>query len=280
MRILHPPWCALSPGWHSPAGVRHEPRAPLASIRTVASMSVAVFDVDNTLVRGSTLYHAALALAKAGLLDLSALPRAFVEQYRFRILTTEPELDRIRRRALAAIEGLPVARLEEAFAGLGERLLAKATFPGSLALVRQHLDRGDEVWLATAGPAVLARQIASRLGLTGAIGTEVEVLDGRCTGALDGVLLHGDEKAAAVARLGKERGWDLSRVACYTDSFRDLPLLRFAGLPNAVNPDRPLRRLAAEQGWAIHDTRPPSRTTPFLAVTALALTARLLRRRR
>jgi HAD superfamily hydrolase (TIGR01490 family) len=243
-------------------------------------MSVAVFDVDNTLVRGSTLYHAALALAKAGLLDLSALPRVFAEQYRFRILATEPELERIRRRALAAIEGVPIVRLEEALAGLGDRLLARATFPGSLALVRQHLDRGDEVWLATAGPAALARQLAARLGLTGAIGTEVEVHDGRCTGALDGVLLHGHEKAAAVARLGAERGWDLTRVSCYTDSFRDLPLLRFAGLPNAVNPDRSLRRLASEQGWVIHDTRPPSKAAPFLAVAALTATAQIFRRRR
>lgn len=261
------------------AGPVRERRARAFGATTVGIMSAAVFDVDNTLVRGSTLYHAALALGRAGLVDLSALPRAVFEQYRFRLTANEPELDGIRRRALSAIEGLPVARLEEALAGLGDRILARAMFPGSLALVNRHLERGEEVWLATAGPAELARQIAARLGLTGAIGTEVEVRDGHCTGSLDGPLLHGRAKADAVTSLGEQRGWDLNRVSTYSDSSRDLPLLRCAGLPNAVNPDRRLRRLATAEGWPVHDTAPKRETAPLLAAGGVLLAARLLRSR-
>jgi len=254
-------------------------RARRGSAATVGEMNAAVFDVDNTLVKGSTLYHAAVTLGRAGLVDLSALPRAAFEQYRFRLTANEPDLDGVRRRALKAIEGLPIARLEEALSGLGERLLARAVFPGSLALVNRHLERGDEVWLATAGPAELARQLAARLGLTGAIGTELEVHEGRCTGALEGPLLHGHAKADAVTRLGLLRGWDLTRVSAYSDSSRDLPLLRCAGLPNVVNPDRKLRRLAAEEGWPVYDTSPKRDNTPLLAGGVALLAVRALWRR-
>jgi HAD superfamily hydrolase (TIGR01490 family) len=242
-------------------------------------MSAAVFDIDNTLVKGSTLYHAALTLGRAGLVDLSTLPRAIFEQYRFRLTATEPELDGIRRRALSAIEGVPVARIEEALAGLGDRILSKAVFPGSLKLVRAHLERGDEVWLATAGPAEIARQIASRLGLTGALGTEVEVLDGHCTGSLQGPLLHGSAKADAVTRLGLERGWDLDQVSTYSDSSRDLPLLRCGGRPNAVNPDRRLRRLANHEGWPVHDTAPARDVKPLVLLGGIMVAGKMLRSR-
>jgi HAD superfamily hydrolase (TIGR01490 family) len=254
-------------------------RAWGACATTVCKMTAAVFDIDNTIVKGSTLYHVAMTLGRSGLVDLSALPRAIFEQYRYRLTAEEPEMDGIRRRALSAIEGLPIARLDEVLAGLGERILARATFPGSLALVNRHLESGDEVWLATAGPAELARQLAARLGLTGAIGTEVEVRDGHCTGALEGPLLHGKAKAEAVKKLGEQRGWDLTQVSTYSDSLRDLPLLRCGGRPNAVNPDRKLRRVATAEGWPVHDTAPRQSSTPLLLAGGLLVASRLWRNR-
>lgn len=247
-------------------------------------MSVAIFDIDNTLVRGSTAFPAVRALAKAGLIESKGLYGAVYQQIRFRLTATEPELGQIRSRALAAIRDVSIAKIDEVLDSVADRLVTKAVFPGSLNLIRTHLDKGDEVWLATAGPARLANMIAERLGAHGAIGSEVEVEDGRCTGALAGPFLHGDEKAAAVDALVAEKGWDRTSIHAYSDSFRDLPMLLLASVPNVVNPDSRLRRFAESQNWPIHDTSNRNRyktmtTLATAGLTAAAATGALLKRR-
>jgi len=247
-------------------------------------MSVAIFDIDNTLVRGSTAFPAVRALARAGLIESKGLSGAIYQQLRFRMTATEPELVHIRSRALAAIRDVSIAKIDEVLDSVADRLVAKSVFPGSLNLIRSHLDRGDEVWLATAGPARLATMLAERLGAHGAIGSEVEVADGRCTGALAGPFMHGDEKAAAVEALASEKGWDRSSMYAYSDSFRDLPMLLLASVPNVVNPDSKLRRFAESQNWPIHDTSNRNRYKTMTALTtasltAIAATSAVLRRR-
>lgn len=227
------------------------PRSPLS---TVVVMTAAVFDVDNTLVKGAASLSAAVALVRSGVIDLGALPRGLFDQVRFRATATEPDVDAVGRRALRAIEGVLAHRIEEVFDQVAHRIVARKTFPGTRALIAAHLAAGDEVWLATAGPAPLARRIAELLGVTGAIGTEVEVIDGRCTGALLTGMLHGQAKADAVAELARDRNWAVEGLTVYSDSTNDLPLLRMVGRPHVVNPDRALRRVARAEGWPVHDT--------------------------
>ena len=85
-------------------------------------MSAAVFDVDNTLVRGAALMPATLALVRAGLVDLSVLPRGIFEQMKFRISSCEPEVAGILERALTAITGVTAAEIEEVFARVAQRI--------------------------------------------------------------------------------------------------------------------------------------------------------------
>jgi len=236
-------------------------------------MSIAIFDIDNTLVRGSTAFPAVKALARAGLIESKGLYGAVFEQLRFRVTATEPELAQLRSRALAAIRGVSVLKIDEVLDSVAERLVSKAVFPGSLNLIRSHLEMGDEVWLATAGPARLANMIAQRLGAHGAIGSEVEVENGRCTGALAGPFLHGEEKAAAVARLVEARCLDRAEIHAYSDSFRDLPMLMLASVPNVVNPDSKLRRFAETRNWPIHDTSNRNRYKKLTGFTAAGVAA-------
>jgi HAD superfamily hydrolase (TIGR01490 family) len=236
-------------------------------------MSIAIFDIDNTLVRGSTAFPAVRALARAGLIESRGLYGAVYEQMRFRVTATEPDLAKLRSRALAAIRDVSVLKIDEVLDSVADRLVAKAVFPGSLKLIRSHLEMGDEVWLATAGPARLANMIAQRLGAHGAIGSEVEVENGRCTGALAGPFLHGEEKAAAVATLAEARGWDPAAIHAYSDSFRDLPMLLLASVPNVVNPDSKLRRFAESRNWPIHDTSNRNRNKKLTRLTAASLAA-------
>ncbi len=128
-------------------------------------------------------------------------------------------------------------------------------WPGTRALAQIHLDAGQRVWLVTATPVEVANIIAKRLGLTGALGTVAQSVDGVYTGKLVGEILHGQAKAEAVKALAEMEALDLSRCAAYSDSSNDIPLLSLVGHPCAVNPDARLRRHARAQGWRIRDYR-------------------------
>src|SRR4051812_49794619 len=98
-------------------------------------------------------------------------------------------------------------------------------------------DAGRGFGRVPATPVELARIIAHRLGLTGALGTVAEVVDGRFTGRLVGEMMHGESKAQAVRALADREGLDLARCTAYSDSTNDLPMLSLVGTAVAVNPD-------------------------------------------
>ncbi|HEV7658017.1 MAG TPA: HAD-IB family hydrolase, partial [Mycobacteriales bacterium] len=158
-------------------------------------------------------------------------------------------------RALAFIAGRSVAEMRSVGEEVFDELLADKIWPGTLALARMHQDAGQRVWLVTATPVELASIIARRLGLTGALGTVAEVVDGEYTGRLVGEPLHGPAKAAAVLALADRERLDLDRCAAYSDSINDLPMLSTVGRAVAVNPDSALRMEARARGWEIRDFR-------------------------
>ena len=112
-----------------------------------------------------------------------------------------------------------------------------------------------KVWLVTAAPEDMATLIAERLGFTGALGSKAAIVDGHYTGAMNGPLLHGKEKAVAIEEIAKERGFVLADCFGYSDSHNDLPLLQTVGHPSAINPDAKLRIRALKENWPIHDFR-------------------------
>lgn len=143
------------------------------------------------------------------------------------------------------------------------------------------------MWLVSAAPVEIGRVIATRLGLTGAIGTVAEVVDGAYTGRLVGDLMHGPAKAEAVTQLAAVEGLELSRCAAYSDSANDLPLLSTVGRPVAINPDPALLRQARERGWDVRDFRTGRRavkiavpSTAAAGLVAGAVTAGLALHRR
>lgn len=152
-------------------------------------------------------------------------------------------------------KGRDVAELvavgEEIFA---ERIADKVR-PGVLALAQEHLAEGRRVWLVSATGQEIADMFAVRLGLTGALGTRSETLDGVYTGRMAGPAMHGPHKAVAVADLARREGLDLSRCFAYADSANDIELLSVVGNPVAVNPDRRLRQHAVEHDWPVRQFR-------------------------
>lgn len=217
----------------------------------------AFFDVDNTVMQGASIFHLARGLYRRKFFTTGEILAAAWKQAYFRFAGVEdPEhVAGARAAALAFIKGHPVSELEEIGEEIFEEAMAHRIWPGTRALAQLHLDQGQRVWLVTAAPVEIATIIARRLGLTGALGTVSEHVDGVYTGQLVGDLLHGPAKAEAVKALAVREDLDLDRCSAYSDSYNDLPLLSLVGDPCVINPDARLRDHAKANGWRVRDYR-------------------------
>ncbi len=272
-----------------------EAAAAAAEVETALSTpvdtaSAAFFDVDNTVMQGASIFHLARGLHRRQFFTTREILGAAWKQAYFRVVGVE-DPDHVadaRNSALSFIEGHTVAELEELGEEIFDEAMAHRIWPGTRALAQLHLDQGQRVWLVTAAPVEIAQIIARRLGLTGAMGTVAEHVDGVYTGRLVGDMLHGPAKAEAVRALAEREGLDLTRCSAYSDSYNDLPMLSLVGDPCAINPDSKLRAHARAQGWRIRDYRTgrkAARTGLVLGATAGAVSGAVaagvaLRRRR
>jgi HAD superfamily hydrolase (TIGR01490 family) len=250
--------------------------------------AAAFFDIDNTMMQGASIYWFARGLAARNYFTTSDLIRFGWQQMRFRVLAREHagSMSQAREAALAFVEGWAVADIERLADEIFDELMEPRIWAGTRALAQLHLSAGQRVWLVSAAPVEIGRVIATRMGLTGAIGTIAEIRDGVYTGRLVGDLMHGPAKADAVRQLAAIEGLDLARCTAYSDSSNDVPMLSAVGHPVAVNPDAALLRLARQQGWEIRDFRTGRRaariavpSTVAAGLAAGALTAALSRRR-
>jgi HAD superfamily hydrolase (TIGR01490 family) len=219
--------------------------------------AAAFFDVDNTMMMGASLFWFARGLAARKYFSSRDLTRFVWQQAKFRIAGNESaeDMHTIRENALAFVADRPVNEIAQASEEIYDELMADRIWSGTRALAQRHLDAGQRVWLVTATPVELASIIAHRLGLTGALGTVAEVVEGRYTGRLVGELMHGEAKAEAVRALAEREDLDLTRCTAYSDSANDLPMLTLCGTAVAVNPDTELRAVARSRGWAVRDFR-------------------------
>jgi HAD superfamily hydrolase (TIGR01490 family) len=151
---------------------------------------------------------------------------------------------------LMLLRGFTPAQMRELVAEALEPVLRPLVYDEPLRLLERHRERGEPSYIVSAALQEVVEAMADELGFDGALGTVCEVEDGVYTGR--GVRsLHGENKAAAVRELARERGYNLAGSTAYSDSHSDLPFLEVVGNPVAVNPDRALRRVAAERGWPV-----------------------------
>jgi HAD superfamily hydrolase (TIGR01490 family) len=236
--------------------------------------AAAFFDVDNTMVIGASIYHFAKGLAARKYFSTADLRRFLWQQLKFRAGGEGSDnISKARESALAFVAGKSVAEIVAMGEEIYDEIIAARIYSGTRALAQLHLDAGERVWLVTATPEELARVIARRLNLTGALGTRAEEQDGLFSGRLIGDLLHGEAKAAAVRQLAEREGLELAECTAYSDSINDLPMLMLVGRPVAINPDSALRDEARRRGWEIRDFRSGRRAARIGIPTALGLGA-------
>ncbi len=274
---------SLLAGQASASNVEMEDALSTAPDTTAA----AFFDVDNTIMQGASIFHLARGLHRRKFFTTADIAKAAWQQFYFRFAGVEdPEhIAKARASALAFIEGHTVQELEEVGEEIFDENMAHKIWPGTRALAQWHLDRGQNVWLVTAAPVEIANTIARRLGLSGALGTVAEHIDGVYTGQLVGEMMHGEGKAVAVREIVARDGLVLDDCYAYSDSSNDLPMLSLVGHPCAVNPDKVLRAHAKANGWRIRDYRTGRKVAVAGAKTAVIAgaaggTLKLLRRRK
>src|SRR3954470_10876018 len=211
----------------------------------------AFFDLDKTLMEGSSAFHFARASYKAGQLSRRQLARDVRDNVRFRLRgSTDEATEALRSRVYEAIAGRRVVDLQR----LTPQILAgilPLVYPQMLEVAYRHQDAGRPVFIVTAASNEIAELLASVLVFAGGIGARSEVRDGVYTGRPEGPFTYREGKAEAIREVADREGIDLSESWAYSDSESDLPMLRVVGHPVAVNPDAALARVAREEGWEI-----------------------------
>jgi HAD superfamily hydrolase (TIGR01490 family) len=219
--------------------------------------AAAFFDIDNTMIRGSSFAALAKGMADRDYFTTSEILEFTWKQLKY-VLSGRENMEDIAQateNGLAFVKGRRPEEIRQLANEVYDDTMVRRLWAGSLELVAAHRALGHEVWLVSATPVEVAEEIAARLDLTGGLGTRAEVADGVYTGHLDGPPLHGAAKVETIRRLAEEHGLDLARCAAYSDSSNDIPMLSEVGYPVAVNPDGPLRAHARREGWPIRDYR-------------------------
>jgi HAD superfamily hydrolase (TIGR01490 family) len=222
------------------------------------SKRAAFFDVDKTLIPGSSLFLLARGLYERDFLRVRDILRYAWGQFAFIAIGKERAkgIEQSRDSSLSFVKGRHQDELRGWGREIAEERILPRVYEDIARVIESHKDAGHETYLVTAAPVELATHLAQALGMSGALGTISELDDeGRYTGRLVGDILHGPAKAKAIEEMAAERNILLENSFAYSDSRNDLPLLEAVGNPHAVNPDTELRKIARARGWPIHELR-------------------------
>ncbi|MGH2944939.1 MAG: HAD family hydrolase [Solirubrobacteraceae bacterium] len=221
------------------------------AIRREEELGAAFFDLDRTLMAGSSAFQFGRAAYKAGLVSRRRLAADAWDNLVFRVRgSTDAGSHALRDRIGEMLAGVRVRDLQrlapDVLAGVLPRL-----YPRMLAIAYEHQDAGRPVFICTAASQEMAELMAIVLTFDGAVGSVAEVVDGHYTGRPGGPFTYREGKAQAIRELAGREGIDLAASYAYSDSESDLPMLRAVGHPVAVNPDTALARIAREEGWEV-----------------------------
>ncbi len=215
--------------------------------------TIAVFDLDNTLLAGDSDFLWGEFLAEHDLVDdrWRARNAAFFEDYRQHRLNARLYL----RFSVETLSTRPLS----AWLPWRQRFLAECIFPliapGSWDLIAQHRHQGHLLIIATATNRFLTAPIAARLGVPHLIATEFALCADHFNGLSPLEPCIGTGKVRRLNRWLRRRRLLLSRCFAYSDSASDLPLLTAADTPVAVDPEQRLARVARRRGWPIISLR-------------------------
>ena len=247
----------------------------------MSGRAAAFFDLDRTLISGSSGLYWARAATRTGLISRRQLAALGVDHLKFRLHgSTDEATERVLDQVKLLLNGVPTRRIARMAPEVLVGVLPKI-YPEMLDEVYAHQDAGRPTFIVSAAGDELVQLLARILYMDGGIGTAYEVAaDGTFTGEIGGTFIYGEGKVEAMQRFADEHGIELESSYAYSDSASDLPMLRAVGNPVVVNPDEELARIAREQGWRVMRFENLGRRIAAAGISLTLLSAVLLARRR
>lgn len=217
-------------------------------------MSLAIFDLDNTLLSTDSDHAWGEFLLEQGAVDPVEYRQAnerFMADYNAGTLDIN---------AFLAVALKPLAEnTPEQLAAWHQQFMASKIeqhiLPKAEELVARHRTRDDTLLIITATNRFITGPIAERLGIDHLIAVEPEVVDGHYTGKVSGVPSYREGKVTRLQAWLEDQEITLDGAWFYSDSHNDIPLLEKVDNPVAVDPDDTLRKVAEERHWRIMSLR-------------------------
>lgn len=247
--------------------------------------TAAFFDLDKTIIATSSAAAFSRPFYAGGLISRGAVLRSAYAHFLYMVGSADADqTERMRAHLSSMVTGWPVEQVSSIVAETLHQYIDPYVYSEAVNLIAGHHAAGRDVVIVSASGSELVEPIAAVLGADHAIATRMEVADGRYTGQID-FYAYGENKALAITELARSAGYNLDGSYAYSDSITDAPMLEVVGHGFAVNPDRTLRRLAAERGWgvltfnrpvALRPQLSPRTTAATLAAVAAAVVAAVL----
>ncbi len=235
------------------------------------SRAAAFFDLDKTLMAGSSGMVFARVAGRHGLVRRSQLARWGWDHLRYRLRgASDEQTNSVVDVAKGVFADVPERDIERMAPELMAGILPRV-YPQMLDEVHRHQDEGRATFIVSAAGNDLVTALARVLGMEGGIGTSWEVGDdGAYTGQMGGPFVYGEGKVEAMRSFAEEHGIEMAESYAYSDSASDLPMLRSVGHPVAVNPDAALAEIARVEGWPVMRFEQLGRRLAILGATGFA----------
>jgi len=221
-------------------------------------LTLAIFDLDNTLMAGDSDYLWGVFLVERGIVDADEFARANERFYR-EYQAGSMDIHEFLRFALRPLRDNRPEDLRRWRRDFLHEKIEPLILPSARELVERHRAAGDTLLIVTATNEFITAPIAECLGVPNLIATVPERVNGRYTGEVSGIPAY---QAGKVERLldwlGETAAGAASGLAgstFYSDSRNDIPLLEQVDHPVATDPDDRLRRHARDRGWPIISLR-------------------------
>lgn len=211
-------------------------------------MSLAIFDLDNTLIANDSDYLWGQFLVDQGIVDKAyyeARNAQFYQDYKQGTLDIVEFLGF----SLKPLADNPPERLYQWRAQFIDEIIKPLLLKPAQQLIAKHKNRGDTLLVITATNRFVTQPIVDLYGIENLIATTPEFTNGRYTGQFTGVPCFQDGKVTLLQEWLKTTDESLADSWFYSDSHNDLPLLRLVDHPVAVDPDQKLATFAHEMGW-------------------------------
>mgnify|MGYP001141554563 FL=1 len=217
-------------------------------------MTLAIFDLDNTLLSGDSDYLWGEFLCERNIVDsvrYREKNRQFFEAYESGTL----DIMKFLEFSLEPLSRNDPQNLAKWHAEFMTRKIEPLITDKARRLVEQHRDRGDTLLIVTATNSFVTRPIASRFGIDNLIATDPEIVAGRYTGRVAGEPSFREGKVTRLRQWLSNNDETLAGSTFYSDSHNDLPLLELVDSPVVVDPDDILKAEAETRGWPIISLR-------------------------